>query len=208
MLVTTPSCRPIDAAYTNLDPDVLARWNAPIFYQKKRLQRTKANVARNLLNILTTRGEENWYYEAIRVYSINSFRASQLENTWEYQAATTYRKKTKHYFLSLVYIVERYIIEFFGISNNWGASLARPLLIGIIIACAFASVYRHFGVFHSWSESVMASAEVTVVAGYTKYASTKDSFGVQAVFLSNMLMGVFWFAVAVPSLVNRISRVR
>ncbi|MEH3675301.1 hypothetical protein POW18_23435, partial [Enterobacter roggenkampii] len=53
--------------------------------------------------------------------------------------------------------------------------------------------------------SIIKSFDITFLAGYTKHISNTDGLFKQFTILSNMLMGLFWYAVAIPSLINKIS---
>ncbi len=208
MTTISNPCEFIEAAYTNLNESTLKAVNAPIFYQKVRLQRTKANVARKLLNALATKGEESWYYEAIKIYTLTQFRACQLECALHFVNSKNLADRLYWAVATAGYFSERKIVGFLGFFNRWGASLFWPCFMGLFISVIFATIYRGSGISHTWPDALLSSAEITLVAGYTKHAMTCQKLFVQLVYFANMILGVFWLATVVPTLITRISRVR
>lgn len=66
----------------------------------------------------------------------------------------------------------------------------------------------HVSEFYYIVSSLIKSFDITFLAGYTKHVTSNDSLFKQCIVLSNMLCGLFWYAVAIPSLINKISVTR
>lgn len=198
----------VHSAFTTLDRSIVEPLGGQVFYQFVRLQRTKANVARHILNVLMTEGEEEWYYQAICVYSLQSFLASYYETRWLAVNTKSWYKRLALEIRATGYILERTFIQALAFFNNWGASLLRPLAVGFAIAALFSCIYRYFEFAKSWKDAWLTSIDITLVAGYTKHAIAGHLFSEQSIYLSNLIFGLFWFSIVVPTLINRISRVR
>lgn len=54
----------------------------------------------------------------------------------------------------------------------------------------------------------MKSLDVTLLVGYTKYSTPSDSLLSQFLVQSNMLLGLAWYGVSLPTLINKISMAR
>lgn len=141
-----------------------------------------------------------------------------------------FKKSCDVLFLSLkrpFYIFEKFIMSLFGFINNWGGSLQRLFFFGFSLLLSYCFLYAfidngfvtitspsgviekiHAEKWYYFLSSLIKSFDVTFLAGYTKHVTSYDSLFKQLVLLSNMLLGLFWYAVAIPSLINKISVTR
>lgn len=55
---------------------------------------------------------------------------------------------------------------------------------------------------------MIQSLDITFLAGYTKYSLATDPPNQQLILLSNMILGLFWYGVSLPTLINKISVAR
>ena len=198
----------IDSSYTNLDPDTLARFRTTENKQLGRLAETKTKVARQLVTNLAMSGEEIGYYLAIEIY-IKSF----IEwKKWDCRRRILRKdgifKDNWNRARLISAHVEYYMMNFAGLVNAWGGSVIRPFFIGCLIVLSFAALYLLFGVRSGIYSAFSTSIDITLLAGYTKHASKQDGFLIDSIFLANMLIGIIWYAIFVPTVINRISRVR
>lgn len=125
------------------------------------------------------------------------------------------------------FYIEHKIIHIFGFANAWGGSLQRLFLLGFLILIGFGTLYFfvddgyvnhlnrvgmvekiHVEGWYRFLSSFIKSFDVTFLAGYTKHITNSDGLFKQLLLLSNMLLGLFWYAVAIPSLINKISVTR
>lgn len=54
-------------------------------------------------------------------------------------------------------------------------------------------------------KSIIQSFDITFLAGYTKYVNARDDYGIQLICLTNMLLGLVWYAISIPTVINKIS---
>jgi hypothetical protein len=196
----------IAAAYTNLDPSVLGPRNITARYQKMRLEATKATVARALVRMFEFYGDEGAYYDAIRASSNQSLDARISEEVHTFLKGSFVQKATSA--LSIPFnLLEKIILNGAGFINGWGRSIARPAMIGTILISFFALVYS-IRYDKPLLTGFIQSIEVTLLIGYTAWANSSLPIGDHLILAANMILGLFWYIVFVPTLVNRLSRLR
>ncbi len=206
----------IAAAYTNTDEAVLQQNNKNANYQRYRLEGTKAKVARHLLQNLEDSGDDDTYYDAVKTYSqqLLAAKAAQYrfhawnrdmsqERNWKSWARQLY-SIVKIPFVDL----EIGIVGLSGRVNGWGGKLGRCAAIGLGLVLLFALIYHFSPDFDTWTSAAMASIEITLLVGFTKYSTTTLSQLSQLTYLTNMLLGLWWYTIFVPTLINRLSRTR
>jgi len=206
-LITNPEAF-IAAAYTNLDRDTLTKVGKTPEEQKMRLERTKSTVSRSILNTLSQIGEEEDYYEAVKTCLNQSLTARISHANYSAGMAQGVFRKIFHLSRMQIYLAEKKIINLSGQINCWGASIARPCIIGLAIIALFTLAYYAAGVRPDLPSALMASVDVSLLIGYTKHVSRGIPRFDQAIFALNMGIGLAWYAVFVPTIINRISRVR
>ncbi|MFZ2854004.1 MAG: pentapeptide repeat-containing protein [Rhodocyclaceae bacterium] len=196
------------AGYTNLDPQILSRQQGDLSkatHQVMRLEQTKLKISRLILNSQETQGNDTEYYQSIKTYLTLSVDAQIAEVRHElFEKKRPIFDRVRYLFLHL----ERLILSASGVVNDWGASLARPALIGVGLVAAFAIYYRFIGIQDSLLNAFFASFDVTTLIGYTKHANKDGHPFEQLSYMVNMFFGLWWYSVFVPTVINRISRVR
>ena len=206
----------IDLAFTNVNPKNTDE-TANEKHQKFKLEKTKSTVARTLLKTLTSIGDEQNYYEAAKVNDLQSLKARRFERL--YKVSIAIRNKStclpmqllecsRQYLMLLIILLETSIIYSFGLINAWGASISRVVLTGFAILIIFSLTYYYTGFFKTFTESIIAGFDITLLIGYTKHANKDLPIAKQALLASNGLLGLIWYAIIVPTIVNKISRVR
>jgi hypothetical protein len=93
------------------------------------------------------------------------------------------------------------VFENYELATPTGGELFRPSLTLI-----FWSIYGISGFVPGVLQSGLAAVEITLLVGYTKYASLQAPMSVQIAFAANMVFGLWWYTVFVPTIVNRVSR--
>lgn len=205
-LITNPG-EFVLSAYTNLDKEVLENQKNPtnVCYQLMRLEQSKLKVARLLLTSLEHHGDDAGYYEAVKTYLNQSLTAKLAEVTHDiYEKKRPIANRILKTFLKF----ERLILNASGSINAWGASIARPALVGCAIVVGFAGYYNLFEIQKTVLDGLIASFDITTLVGYTKHASKDSSIFIQLSYMANVLIGLWWYAIFVPTVINRISRVR
>lgn len=189
-------------------------------YQRRRFEETKSGVARQLLASNSKEGPEYAFYEAVRACSIQECRARRgkalidLTKTDHIDARTRIRtqvgvQKRFSAFLSIVFSsIDEFLIRCVGYVNGWGSSISRVAVVGLILSLTFA-VYYKLCEADSLSTAFIKSTELFLLFGYTKHAALFQAGTLQEiVFLGNALAGLFWYMIFVPTLVNRLTRIR
>jgi hypothetical protein len=197
----------ISAAYTNLDRNVLQQKNTTPEHQKFRLEGTKAKVARLLLINLQGQGDDDSFYDAIKTHTIQTI-ISKIE-TQKYNAffKPTISSIVKSYTLRAGYFLELVTLRISGNINGWGGNVGRALIFGIAIILIFWWIYFATGIAPVFSQAGLAALEITLLIGYTKYTTLSTSLFIQSIFAANMILGLWWYGIFVPTVVNRINRI-
>jgi len=198
----------VRSGYTNLDQEVLKKFKTTAAYQTMRLEGSKASIARVLYNTLSHSGEEDSYYHAVRTCLNQSVVAKIAEAEYYSKNGARFHNRLIFKGRSWIYRSEKTIVNCAGIINAWGSSIVRPSLIGLSIIILFAAAYRLLNIRPTISSSLLASLDTTLLIGYTKQVSRASPPLEETIFTLNMLIGLAWYAVFVPTVINRISRVR
>lgn len=195
----------IQSAYTCLNEDVLRQNNTNSNYQKMRLEQTKAKVARIVLTNLERYGDDESYYSAIKTY-MNQSISARIEEA-EYELLLK-KNSVKNNLLISSLKIERIILNASGKINAWGYSIGRPIVIGALLITIFGTTYYLLDISKSLAAGMMAGFDVTLLFGYTKQVSNAMSGWQQGLCGLNAFLGLWWYSVLVPTIINRISRVR
>jgi hypothetical protein len=197
----------IRAAYTNLDDGVLAKRHTTAQYQKMRLESTKATVARALSRMFSNYGDERAFYDALKCSSNQSTRARIFEALYDLRAGT-FKTRCKAALSLPLNLLDWLILNGAGIVNAWGRSIVRPALIGLAIVVLFGLAYYATDPSINWANALIKATEITLLIGYTNHSSPSLPVGKHELVLVNMIAGLLWYVVFIPTLVNRISRIR
>ncbi|PMS19152.1 hypothetical protein C0Z18_15195 [Trinickia dabaoshanensis] len=215
------------SAYTNMDAGVLLQKGptSPA-HQRMRLEETKVKMARAVLSNNERNADDNVYYQAVKTYLTQSLisrresakfvlRSKDHPPTKESKAKPL--KKVSSLWKVLQASLELSILKISGAVNEWGYSLARPALVGLMMIALFAVIYKQAGVTCdapdvigacTWKLAFMTSFDVSLLVGYTKHAAEKTLWIPQVIYGINAIFGLWWYAIFVPTVINRISRVR
>lgn len=185
------------------------------------------NSVKNLY--LQKLNEKQQYNKNTFMESIENIRSKKKYSKSRQNKETKYIIKESlkvvfFYLKNLALPLEKKITQIFGFVNGWGGSLQRMFFIGLCILFVFSIIYSimdlgyvtykssngitekiHVEGYYYIMSSIIKSFDITFLAGYTKHISNTDGLFKQFTILSNMLMGLFWYAVAIPSLINKIS---
>lgn len=208
VLVTNPE-EFVQSAYTNTDETVLQQHNSNKPYQLYRLERTKVKIARNVLLNLENLGDDEAFYEAVMVYTTQITRAKAAEAKYHYLTQSMFSAR---FWLSTIkyvlYLIEGGVLSLSGRINGWGGKVGRAGLCGMALILFFSIYYLILGFFPNFSQAILASIEISLLVGYTKYTSLQTLPLQQYGFAINMVLGLWWYAVFVPTVINRVSRLQ
>lgn len=79
-------------------------------------------------------------------------------------------------------------------------------MAGIALILIFWVIYGISDFVPGKLQSGLAALEVTLLVGYTKYASMQSPILMQIAFAANMVFGLWWYSIFVPTIVSRVSR--
>lgn len=183
--------------------------------QKAKLEETKSTISRIILYNLSKEGSERTFYEAIKANNIQESKSKIWMSCFNiYNSAKNSKKVYKKSWeiianaLSLTGgIIDIAILYIFGSINSWGASLARPAIFGFLVALCYAQAYQMI-LQIDLQDALRRSIEIMLLFGYTSYSSKESTYPLTALMLSNALLGVAWYVVMVPTIVNKLTRVR
>ena len=200
----------IESAYTNTDEALLKRKNLTTpAYQIFRLEESKLKLARLVLSNNERHADDKAYYESVKVYLLQSISAKVSKAKYH---RSKNERKVRNFISEVFGWFERKIITFSGSINGWGGNISRAAVFGAIVILFFTIAYRFidFGcnLPLDWKLSFIKSFDISLLIGYTKHATTALGWQEQAIYGSNALLGLWWYAIFVPTVINRICRVR
>jgi uncharacterized protein YjbI with pentapeptide repeats len=202
-LVSNPA-KFIGAAYTNLDKSLLQRNSTTPRYQKMRLEGTKAKFSRILLKNAESHGDDDAYYGAVQTYLNQSLKSKIQKSMYEFIHGKGFFGHGMNFFAAYF---ELLLLNISGFVNCWGKSIARPAIIGILMTFVFGLVYGFIS--KDYQRGLVQGFDITFLVGYTKYAGTlnQNPIHIELLYGINAFFGLWWYAVLVPTLINRISRI-
>ncbi|WP_196482868.1 hypothetical protein [Burkholderia stagnalis] len=199
----------INSAYTNTNKEVLKqRGDTNPAHQLMRLEETKVKLARSVLSASERNADDVVYYEAVKTYLTQALKARKVRATYDRDTTDSTKVRLLSSWKSLLADGELIILNASGTINAWGFSLARSALVGVALIIAFMAIYYTLGIANSGWLALMMSFDVTLLVGYTKHATENSIWLAQFLYALNALLGLWWYAIFVPTVINRISRVR
>lgn len=196
----------ISAAYTNLDKNILQQKNTTPEHQKFRLEGTKAKVARLLLINLEEQGDDDSFYDAVKTHTIQTIISKIEKQKYNAFFNPTTPSIVKSHTLRAGYFLELITLKISGNINGWGGNIGRSLIFGIAVIIVFWWFYFSTGIAPEFHQAGLAALEITLLIGYTKYTTLSTSLFTQSIFALNMILGLWWYGIFVPTVVNRINR--
>ncbi|QXG25326.1 pentapeptide repeat-containing protein [Pseudomonas viridiflava] len=200
--VMSDACEFINSGYTNLDQAILDAEDTTREHQLWRLDKSKVKLSRMLMQGGEHHGDDQAYYTAVKSYLTQVIKSNQSRAKHN---LVNDPKKRFSKLISRLSSFELMILMLSGWVNNWGQSIAKPAIIGALITLAF-------GVGYSWEQSsvplgMIKAFDITFLIGYTKHSILESCMPKQLLYATNAFIGLWWYAIMVPCLVNRISRV-
>lgn len=173
--------------------------------QELRAGQTRATLARVVLSATTHEGSNKNFYEAVKTATL--FEAYEKISNGKLSLLDPKKgwNKLDGVFDIISGSIEIPVLKLFGFMNCWGRSLARPVILGFLSVLAFAVCYSTRSNPCDLGSAVVKSIEVFFLFGYTKF-SEPDSYSFS--LLMNALFGLGWYLITIPTLVNRLTRIR
>lgn len=200
----------ISSAYTNEDREVLKqKGRTTPEYQVLRLEETKVKLARVVLSNNEKNAEDSVYYESVKVYLLQSIKYKRQKAIFNLHKNN---KILRSIFSFIFCFIEKVLIYCSGSMNGWGGNVVRAALIGLSLVILFSCVYT-FKCFDwldplAWRLALIKSFDISLLVGYTKHATKGLTWQEQGLYSVNAVFGLWWYAIFVPTVINRICRVR
>ncbi|EEE44241.2 putative low-complexity protein [Roseibium alexandrii DFL-11] len=183
--------------------------------QKLRFEETRSTLSRSILANLQSEGSEDTFYSVVRTASICEDRARVAKGAYRIHKSglpfplrriLPWIWNTAAGLIQCVSaLLSLAILLVMGWLNGWGGNLVRVLLVGVVMVTAIA--YRMSYKFKlPYGEALIKTTEVFLLFGYTDH-SGRNSQDPMLIF-TTALCGLFWFALAIPTVVNRLTRTR
>lgn len=185
-------------------------------YQRLKMYETKSTISRRLLSALSDEGSEQSFYDGLKTSTISDNKARMAIAAID--IINTLRSPRDRFPRSILKIIwslfkitaslfDLLILWTFGLLNAWGKSLSRPIIFGGVGVFIFSVVYDGaLGI--PTTSSIIKSLEIWLLFGYTKYAAVSNLFSTEKIQLANAAAGLVWYAVTIPTIVNKLTRVR
>ncbi|WP_370282677.1 pentapeptide repeat-containing protein [Pseudooceanicola sp.] len=190
--------------------------NVPHFvsirFQTLKINETKSVMARLLLANLRNEGSNESFFEAIKTSSISDCKwkiaSAKIEIDRLKEEGKIWAPSMLKQWLYLTGgLADEYFLRSAGALNARGSSLSRTMAAGVGFSVAFSLVY--FLVFNqSASEAFTRATEVLLLFGYTNHVDKSVNDIEEGIIFINACVGVFWYLIAAPTLVNKLTRVR
>lgn len=186
------------------------------FVQKLRFEVTKSTLARSLMVTLANEGSEKTYYDGVKVSTTQDCKAKasnsildliKVKNNENISIIGKLWPVSKSVLGLIGSISDLIILRVFGMVNSWGSSVARPSAVGLGLIFFFGLVYSRMEGIEILKGAEKAT-EILLLFGYTKHSSLVTATNMQIFQLWNALLGVFWYVVTIPTIVNKLTRVR
>lgn len=199
-----------------LNTTAIPKNQANLAYQKARLAATMVKIAHAVLHSTRFDPSSEVFFDAYKVYVRSSKRAQISENIYRIRTGidlTEHPVKGKAtliirgigFFMLIIRAFDYAVTEVSGFLNNWGESILRPIAFAAAIAVVFSLIYWHVDKPDaSWWPSLRMGIDVTLVAGYTKYTFQDETR--QWLLLANLILGVSWYSIFVPTIVRHTMR--
>lgn len=197
----------------HLPTDVSAR------YQEAKLIETQSNLSRILLSNLSKEGSEATYYEAVQASTLLAAKARHIPTllkaygshkklSWD---KVTLKKSILLIWASIYWVsgfCESLIMRFLGLLNGWGGSIFRTLILGLCLLVMFTLV-NTWCFNQDYINGFIRAFEVFFLFGYTNYTGGINTSEYERIFLLiNAFTGILWYVINVPTVVNKLTRIR
>ena len=183
-------------------------------YQFYRLRGTKEKLAKLIYESTKNEADIDFYFEAFKELILAMLDAKVEYHRFKPRASRPSKKNPcVFYALSFPYRVERGIVKLSGSFSDWGRSIFRPMLFFLIVVILFSMLYyalafrfECYSLPEQLSRSAIAAFNITLVAGYTAFFNSTQPFLLQTAESVNLLLGLFWYSLIVPTVTRKILR--
>lgn len=223
----------IGGAYLNSGNNKYLEDNKKNFELERYLEcKSLAKLSRRILMSLSNNDDDELYYNSLKTFYLCKIKEKKSKQNYEIKIGRdklnnckgnkgdpradnlSFYKKFKiksniyiNIFKSISTTSEKLSLIVFGSINSWGASLSRCFGVGFILIALFSIIYwKFFGV--NYSLAIVQSIDITFLAGYTKHIQSSSDILLQWVAVINLLVGLVWYAITIPTLIGKIGTSR
>ena len=166
-----------------------------------RLQASRAQLSRTILNCHSEVGDEREFYRIAKKHDLQSVKADfakDLFNLWyEYK------------FLKIIALVSssaNFLLMYaLGFLNGWGRSILRPLVALLILFLFFMVAY---GLFFHQNDYALKSFNITILLGYGNEMEEIMPLGLRLSQVIHAIAAIFLYSILVGTIIAKMSRVR
>ncbi len=185
----------INAAYTNTDEQILSKYGKTPAEQLMYLEESKAKLAKQIN--LHNNSYSEFFYSGIKVATLQAIKARM--------AKRKYAIKWYDIFIMMRIVgdyLEYLLWSILGALNGWGEKTIRVLVFGLLLVLLFAFIYRFSNISPTFGKAFIRSFDISIVAGYSKICN------VSWLELLNLVLGMIWYSIAIPTVINKLTRTR
>lgn len=191
--------------FLNQDKILLKKYNTTPLYQKFKHFESKSTLSRKIMSMSPIVNDLPMLIKSISVARNYEANASIYKNIY-YFTKEPVIKKILYISYLLLAILEKIVINAFGLATGWGYRIGRSTFLGISGIIIFSLIYKYF-IFKelSYIEVLLRSFEYWFLIGYTKYTFDCLDIYDQLIIFTNAFIGLFWFASLIPVIFNKMS---
>jgi hypothetical protein len=182
-------------------------------YQDYRLEGTKAHLARTILLSHETVGDEEVFYQSARLNDSQQARYRVSSGLYDIRFGdeTGFRAvKRRVYgaFEAFFGLLEKWVLSAVGSINGWGASIARPIILFLVLYGVFGIIYKifllHSPIYHPWQKSF----DICTLAGYGNEEANDQPTWLRVIEDLQVMISIFLYTVFFSTVIARLSRPR
>lgn len=195
----------IDSAFSGTDT---ARASPKhIFEQKTKLERTKAQVTRTILQSHRDVGDDQTFYLSAKLHDLQQVKSSLYEVAFRVRFQNGYLNKIAAMkFIPLIF--EYIILTLFGFCNDWGSKLSKPLFLIFASFMIFGFMYPLTEGQYDASFDAERSFNISILAGYGNAINTNDNALTKLTTYTHIVSAIVFYTIFFSTVISRNSRSR
>jgi hypothetical protein len=131
-----------------------------------RLQGTRAHVLRNIMISHQSAGDEHNFYETVKLHELQRATARIAKDIFDIIFEKT-KLKIIAAFKIFLHLIDYLVLRAFGLINNWGESVSRPLICLALCFFSFSFIYKYMDLGSVVNQPFQKSFDITFLVGYT-----------------------------------------
>lgn len=187
----------------------LKHYGSDAGYQLHRFVGTREKLAKAIFVATRNEAEVDYYFQGFEQLVRCTFEQQVEQHRFEDQKV---HPRWRFWLFSFPARLERRIVLTSAWLTEWGRSLLKAFVFFAAMVTSFAAVYTAIGSDpYDWRTPISAAAfvealNVSLVAGYTAHFRVDAPGSLQAAWVSNLILGIYWYSLVVPVLSRRFLR--